>query len=173
MAARACARSSWWPWSRGSSGQRPGPEWGEKPASRDRSRASAGSNTMWGAACRSLQLLDRSPCGRGFGFCTRVAAVHLRPANLLLCRRDGCTFREGDQQARCINGAADGWLHCARKTPTARTPPLRGLAAKNKCLADRNETRTEGKQSAHRRNFFDTSALLLGQIRQKGKSNVD
>jgi hypothetical protein len=41
------------------------------------------------------------------------------------------------------------------------------------CLADRNETRTEGKQSAHRRNFFDTSALLLGQIRQKGKSNVD
>ena len=43
---------------------------------------------MWGAACRSLQLLDRSPCGRGFGFCTRVAAVHLRPANLVLRRRE-------------------------------------------------------------------------------------
>jgi hypothetical protein len=40
-------------------------------------------------------------------------------------------------------------LHSARKTPTARTPPLRGLAAKNKCLADRNKTRTGGKQPAH------------------------
>jgi hypothetical protein len=34
--------------------------------------------------------------------------------NLLLPCRRGCSFREGDQQARPINGAAGGWFHSAR-----------------------------------------------------------
>jgi hypothetical protein len=82
-------------------------------------------------------------------------------------------LREGGQQARCINGAAGGWLHSARKTPTARTPPLRGLAAKNNVWQTETKPAPEASSLHTRRNFFDTSALLLGQIRTKGKSNVD
>jgi len=88
-----------------------------------------------------LQLLDRSPCAivlaRRDTCRARLRLLHPRsgrpfaPGQFGAAPSWGCTFREGDQQARCINGAADGWLHCARKTPTARTPPLRGLAAKN------------------------------------------
>jgi hypothetical protein len=46
--------------------------------------------------------LAETPAVRGFGFCTRVAAVHLRPANLVLCRRE--VAAKVTSKPSCING---------------------------------------------------------------------
>ena len=72
---------------------------------------------------------------RGFGFCTRVAAVHLRPANLVLCRRE--VAAKVTSKPRCINGTTTekappervsddvhrGWA--CRSSPRAFLPPRR------------------------------------------------
>ena len=84
---------------------------------------------MWGAACRCSTALAKTPAVRGFGLCTRVAAVHCaRP--VWCCAVARLPFREDVQRAHCISRCAAHAGRLGAQALPLRHPARLGLPGK-------------------------------------------